>query len=74
LCEKLFGGTLINSDGKVVPIRVVGEQHVKDDLGWIPTVKDWLQHLDVQPWMTQTRWKPSRETVPDVGEKPTPND
>lgn len=60
LCEKLFGVTIENADGKTVPVRAVGEQHVKDDLGWIPTVKDWLQHLEVQPWMTQTKWKPSR--------------
>lgn len=60
LCEQLFGVTITNADGKVVPVRSVGEQHVQDDLGWIPTVKDWLQHLDVQPWMTRTKWKPSR--------------
>ena len=27
--------------------RLIGEQHVKDDLGWIPTVKDWLQRIEV---------------------------
>lgn len=69
LCEKLFGTTIQNSDGKVVPVRSIGEQHVKDDLGWIPTVKDWLQHIEVQPWMTQTRWKPARD-----GENATPPD
>ncbi|RYX85303.1 hypothetical protein EON83_06830 [bacterium] len=61
LCEKLFGVVIHNSDGKAVPVRAIGEQHVKDDLGWIPTVKDWLQHIEVQPWMTQTRWKPGQE-------------
>ncbi|HEX8466054.1 MAG TPA: hypothetical protein VF627_15680 [Abditibacterium sp.] len=60
-CERIFGVTITNSDGKTVPVRAIGEQHVQDDLGWIPTVKDWLQHLEVQPWMTQTRWKPSRK-------------
>ena len=60
LCEKLFGVAITNADGKMVPVRAIGEQHVKDDLGWIPTVKDWLQHIQVQPWMTQTKWKPSR--------------
>jgi hypothetical protein len=60
LCERLFGVTLENSLGRRVPVRAVGEQHVKDDLGWIPTVKDWLCHLDVQPWMTQTRYRPAQ--------------
>jgi hypothetical protein len=51
LCEAIFGATITNGDGKLVPVRTVGEQHVKDDLGWIPSVKDWLQHIEVQPWM-----------------------
>jgi hypothetical protein len=51
LCERVFGKTLTNSAGRVVPVRWVGEQHVKEDLGWIPTVKDWLQNLRLAPWM-----------------------
>jgi len=31
---------------------------VKDDLGWIPSVKDWLQHLQLQPWMGRTPFRP----------------
>ena len=54
LCEKLFGVTLTNSDGRVVPVRWVGEQHVKEDLGFIPSVKDWLEHLMPQKWMRRT--------------------
>jgi Domain of unknown function (DUF6915) len=37
LCEAIFGTTLTNSVGKTVPVRTVGEPHVKDDLGWIPS-------------------------------------
>jgi Domain of unknown function (DUF6915) len=33
LCEKLFGVTITNSDGNQVPVRYVGEQHVKENLG-----------------------------------------
>src|SRR5262249_20198701 len=40
LAERVFGVTLTNSDGRAVPVRWVGEQHVQEDLGWIPTVKD----------------------------------
>ncbi|MEZ6124027.1 MAG: hypothetical protein R3C49_12755 [Planctomycetaceae bacterium] len=39
----------------MIPVRFIGEQHVKDDLGWIPTVKDWLQHIQPQPWMDERR-------------------
>jgi hypothetical protein len=51
LCERLFGTTLTNADGRVIPVRWVGEQHVQEDLGWIPTVKDWLEHMRPAPWM-----------------------
>jgi len=30
LCEAIFGTTLTNSIGKTIPVRTVGEQHVKD--------------------------------------------
>ena len=36
---------LTNSAGRVIPTRYVGEQHVKEDLGWIPSLKDWLEHV-----------------------------
>ncbi|MDH2382516.1 MULTISPECIES: hypothetical protein [Bradyrhizobium] len=62
LCEAIFGATLTNSAGKQVPVRTVGEQHVKDDLGWIPSVKDWLQHIELQPWMGRTPFRPQMET------------
>lgn len=51
LAERVFGITITNSDGRIIPVRWVGEQHVKEDLSWIPTVKDWLMHVQLQPWM-----------------------
>ena len=51
-CEKVFGSSITNSDGKQVPVRVIGEQHVKEDChGKIPTVQDWLKGIPVEPWM-----------------------
>ncbi len=63
LCERIFGVTIKNADGKEVPTRLVGEQHVKDDLGWIPTVKDWLINLKIEPWMIRTSFRPSRDGI-----------
>ncbi len=54
LCEAVFGATLTNSDGRVVPVRWVGEQHVKEDLGRIPTAQDWLRCIRPEPWMART--------------------
>ncbi len=52
LAEQLFGTTLTNSDGKVVSVRDVAEDHVKEDTGGrIPTIQDWLGRLEPEPWM-----------------------
>jgi hypothetical protein len=70
LCEAIFGTTLTNSVGKTVPVRTIGEQHVKDDLGRIPSVKDWLQHLQLQPWMGRTAFRPQLDANEDA-ERPS---
>lgn len=49
--EKEFGTYIINSDGKMIPTRFIGEQHVMEDLGWIPTIKDYLDKMEVTGWM-----------------------
>ena len=51
LAERIFGPTITNSDGKVIPTRFIGEQHVIEDCGRIPSVQDWLSHIQAQPWM-----------------------
>lgn len=52
LCEKIFGTSIVNSDGREVPVRFIGEQHVLEDLGRIPAASDWLREISLQPWMT----------------------
>lgn len=51
MAERIFGVTIVNSAGRVVPVRYIGEQHVKEDLGRIPTVADWLSNIKVEGWM-----------------------
>tara|TARA_B100000745_G_scaffold300218_1_gene253347 strand:+ start:3000 stop:3404 length:405 start_codon:yes stop_codon:yes gene_type:complete len=51
MCESIFGVTIVNSQGRKVPVRFIGEQHVKEDLGWIPTVKDWFKNIESESWM-----------------------
>lgn len=53
--EKVFGHIITNSDGKEIPVRVIGEQHVKEDFsGFIPTVQDWLKNIPQEKWMQPT--------------------
>ena len=51
LAEKLFGVAIVNSDGKQVPVRYLGEQHVREDLGRIPSAQDWLVQITPLRWM-----------------------
>lgn len=53
MCEKIFGHTLTNSNGKSIPTRFIGEQHVKEDLGWIPSMQDWFINIRPAPWMAK---------------------
>ena len=56
LCEQVFGTTITLSNGRVIPTRWVGEQHITEDLGRIPTAADWLGLLPYHGWMNpQTR-------------------
>ena len=51
MAERLFGHTITNSDGRVVPVRFIGEQHVREDMGFIPSMQDWLSNIRPQKWM-----------------------
>ena len=53
-CEKEFGVVIENSDGRMIPVRWIGEQHVKEDLGYIPTIQDWFSCIKPSPWMGKT--------------------
>lgn len=52
LVEKIFGHTFTNSDGKIVHVRDVGEDHVMEDLGTIPSIEKWLVNMPIEDWMT----------------------
>jgi hypothetical protein len=67
LAETIFGQTLTLSSGRVIPTRWVGEQHVIEDLGRIPSFADWARAIRPEPWMGRT----ARLAVPiDDGGEP----
>jgi hypothetical protein len=53
--ERYFGFVITNSDGRIVPTRILGEQHVREDCGRIPSVGDWLAAIRGERWMISTR-------------------
>jgi hypothetical protein len=67
LAEQVFGTLITNSDGKHVSVRDIGEDHVIEDLGFIPTVEKYLQHMTIAPWMSGTkRGGPKSKHIPLV--------
>tara|TARA_R110000796_G_scaffold161255_1_gene277962 strand:+ start:282 stop:635 length:354 start_codon:yes stop_codon:yes gene_type:complete len=57
-CEKVFGPSFINSDGKTIYTRYIGEQHVREDLNnYIPTAKEWVDVISKNEkplWLLKT--------------------
>ncbi len=49
MAERFFGTTITISTGRVVPVRLIGEQHVREDLGFIPSFVDWVRCIRPEP-------------------------
>ena len=53
-CERVFGLTITNSDGRTVPVRIIAERHIQEDCaGRVPSVGDWLACIQPQTWMSR---------------------
>ena len=52
--ERLFGVTVTLSTGRVVPVRLIGEQHLLEDFGRIPSFADWVRAIRPESWMGRT--------------------
>jgi hypothetical protein len=63
LAETIFGPTITLSSGRVIPMRWVGEQHIVEDLGFIPSFADWVKCIRPEPWMGRTQ-KIERDVEP----------
>lgn len=55
MLETIFGPTITNSDGRVIPTRLIGEQHVMEDLGRIPSFADWAREIRPAIWMAKAQ-------------------
>lgn len=50
LVERIFGVTRKNSDGKTYSPRDVAEEHIQEDLGFIPTLERCFAELPLSQW------------------------
>ena len=64
-CIEKFGHFLELNNGKRVPMKLIAEQHVTEDCGFVPTVTDWLGSIKESPadWMLKVAKKSVREMV-----------
>ncbi|RIA46732.1 hypothetical protein DFR49_1286 [Hephaestia caeni] len=74
MLERFFGPIITIASGRAVPVRLIGEQHVREDLGYIPGFADWVRCIRPEPWMG--RAQPIHRDVdpfaasPHIGRKP----
>lgn len=64
VAERVFGHTITNSDGKTVHVRDIAENHVIEDLGFIPTLERCFSTMKIEPWMSGGVKKYTEESKP----------
>ncbi len=57
LIEQMFGCVATNSEGKQYSPRDIAEEHIMQDLGFIPTLSNYLDNMQIQNWMSGTEKK-----------------
>lgn len=62
--ERVFGHTIVNSEGREVSTRDVAEQHVIEDMGFLPSLEDWLDEMPLSKWHGGIHRLPKDERPP----------
>lgn len=61
LCQRLFGDTIrvprAKGPDKLIPVRLVAERHILEDLGWLPSPADYIKGMPFDPWMSGAQRK-----------------
>lgn len=56
LCERIFGKTL-TVGRKQIPVRLIAERHILEDLGWLPSPADYIDGMPIKTWMSGAQRK-----------------
>ena len=56
LATDFFGDWFTNSEGRDIAVRDIGEEHILQDLGFIPTLQDYFDGLDGEPAAPIRNW------------------
>lgn len=60
LCQRIFGRTITipKQHGTVeVPVRLIAERHIIEDLGWLPSPADYIAGMPIAAWMSGAQRK-----------------
>lgn len=58
LCQTIFGHTIaVGKRLNLVPVRLIAERHILEDLGWLPSPKDYIDGMAIRPWMSGSQRK-----------------
>jgi len=68
--EKTFGVVITNSEGKHIPTRVLAEQHIKEEIGFIPTAQEWIECMELHKWMGYRNKDIAKYAKKEKGMKP----
>jgi hypothetical protein len=49
----VFGATITNSNGRKVPVSLLCTQHIKEDLGFVPTLEHYMELLTCPRWCSK---------------------
>lgn len=55
LAQELFGRTVdikVEDRTRQVTVREIAELHILEDLGYLPTLDDWLKNMNIKVWMS----------------------
>lgn len=73
IVEKVFGTHFKNSQGKDVSVRDVAEDHIIEDLGFIPSLENYMQNMQLQPWMSGTMRNQRNKSYKKLARDPNKN-
>jgi hypothetical protein len=48
-----FGSTITISTGRKVPVSLIGEQHITEDLGFVPSLDDYIGMMSCPRWASK---------------------
>lgn len=61
--ERVFGRVRQNSEGRTYSPRDIAEEHILQDLGFIPTMEQYLNNMQICDWMSGTLKKSKNRKI-----------